>query len=77
MLYVIAWDAEIKQETEHDMKSSTRDKVEGAIHQVKGEIKKGIGMLAGDASLKSEGTAEKAAGKVQAKRGDIKKVFNK
>lgn len=59
------------------MKSSMRDKVEGALHAAKGDIKTGIGNLAGDASLKIEGRAEKAAGKAQTKRGEIKKVFNK
>lgn len=59
------------------MKSSTRDKVEGAIQQVKGKVKSGIGELAGDADLKVEGKADQVVGKVQAKRGDVKKVFNK
>lgn len=59
------------------MKSSTRDKVEGAIHTAKGKVKAGIGNVADDSSLKAEGAVEKAAGKVQSKRGDVKKVFNK
>ena len=59
------------------MKSSSRDKVEGNIHQAKGTIKKAIGELAGDADLKAEGRVEHAAGKVQEKRGEIKKVMGK
>jgi uncharacterized protein YjbJ (UPF0337 family) len=59
------------------MKSSARDKVEGNIHQAKGTIKKAIGNLVGDAELKAEGKVEHAAGKVQEKRGDIKKVLGK
>ena len=59
------------------MKSSERDKAEGVLHQAKGKIKKAIGDLTGDKSLKSEGTAEHAAGKVQEKVGDIKKVVGK
>lgn len=59
------------------MKSSMRDKAEGAIHQVKGNIKEAIGKIAGDKPLKSEGRAENLAGKAQEKIGDIKKVAGK
>lgn len=59
------------------MKSSTRDKAEGKLHQAKGKIKDAVGGLTGDADLQAEGKIEHAAGKGQEKVGQIKKVLNK
>lgn len=59
------------------MKSSGRDKAEGALHQAKGKVKEGIGKALNDRDLEVEGKAENLAGKVQEKKGDVKKVFNK
>jgi uncharacterized protein YjbJ (UPF0337 family) len=50
---------------ENIMKSSTKDKTEGKLHEVKGEIKKEVGKAMNDADLKVTGEAEKKAGKVQ------------
>jgi uncharacterized protein YjbJ (UPF0337 family) len=49
-----------------------KDRVEGSAKQVKGSVKEGLGELTGDAKLKSEGTADKAEGKVQNTFGSIK-----
>ncbi|MBL8028600.1 MAG: CsbD family protein [Fibrobacteres bacterium] len=59
------------------MKSSTRDKVEGAGHEVKGIIKQSIGKLSNNPKLVAEGTVEKVIGKIQRKTGQVKNVFEK
>ena len=59
------------------MKESTKDKVEGKAHEVKGAVKEKVGHATKDPNLESEGQAEKVGGKVQKKVGDIEKVFEK
>jgi uncharacterized protein YjbJ (UPF0337 family) len=59
------------------MKSSTRDKVEGAVKEATGKLKEKIGKAMGDSRMRARGTAEKVGGKVQRKVGDIKRVFGK
>jgi uncharacterized protein YjbJ (UPF0337 family) len=59
------------------MKSSTQDKVEGTIHEVKGNIKEAAGQVTNNPDLKDKGEAEALAGKVQQKVGQVKKVFEK
>jgi len=59
------------------MADSTRDKVEGTFHDVKGTIKEKVGRAANDPDLEDEGTAEKIGGKIQKKVGDVEKVFEK
>jgi uncharacterized protein YjbJ (UPF0337 family) len=59
------------------MKDSTKDKVEGALHQAKGTVKEKIGHATNDPNLEDEGTAEKVGGKVQKKIGDVEKVLEK
>lgn len=59
------------------MKESTKDKVEGAVHEVKGKVKETLGHATDNPNLEDEGSAEKVAGKVQKKVGDIEKVFEK
>jgi uncharacterized protein YjbJ (UPF0337 family) len=49
-----------------------KDRIEGAGHQAKGEIKKEFGKLTGDKKTEAEGAAEKAAGKVQNAVGGLK-----
>jgi uncharacterized protein YjbJ (UPF0337 family) len=63
------------------MKNSTRDKLKGSFHEVKGTIKEELGKVTSDPNLKAEGKAEKKAGKVQqvvatlkGKLADLKKV---
>ncbi|NVN91355.1 MAG: CsbD family protein [Desulfuromonadales bacterium] len=57
------------------MKSSTKDQAEGKFHEVKGAIKEATGKVIDNPKLEGEGTGEKAAGKVQAKIGQIEKVL--
>jgi len=59
------------------MKSSTKDKVEGSVHQTKGAIKEAAGRAVGNPDLQDRGTAEKVGGTIQKKVGDVKKVFGK
>lgn len=59
------------------MKSSIRDKAEGAFHRAKGKIKEVAGMLSNDSKLEAKGAGEKNAGKVQEKIGQVKKVLGK
>jgi uncharacterized protein YjbJ (UPF0337 family) len=59
------------------MKDSTKDKVEGKAHEVKGTVKEKIGRATNNPDLESAGQAEKIGGKVQKKVGDIEKVFEK
>ena len=56
------------------MNNSTKDKIEGAVHDVKGTVKEKIGRATNDPDLEDEGTAEKIGGKVQKKIGDVEKV---
>jgi uncharacterized protein YjbJ (UPF0337 family) len=59
------------------MKDSTKDKVEGAVHDTKGTIKEKVGHATNNPDLEAEGTDEKVAGKIQKKVGDIEKVLEK
>ena len=57
------------------MKSSIRDKAEGALHEAKGKIKEVAGKVTDNPELEAEGKAEKFAGKVQGKVGEVKKIL--
>ena len=59
------------------MKSSTKDQVEGTLHELKGKVKEVAGKLSDNPTLEAEGTGEKIAGKIQGKFGQVKKVFGK
>ena len=59
------------------MKSSMKDKVEGAFHEAKGKVKEVAGKMTDNPKLEAEGTSEKIAGKVQEKVGQVKKVLGK
>ena len=59
------------------MKDSLTDKVEGAIHKVKGTAKEKIGQVTDNPELEAEGQDENLSGKIQQKIGEIKQVFNK
>ena len=59
------------------MKDSTKDKVQGAVHEAKGAVKEKLGHATNNPTLEDEGTDEKVAGKVQKKVGDVEKVFEK
>ena len=59
------------------MKSSIRDKAEGAFHEAKGKVKEMAGKITANPKLKAKGKTEKVAGKVQEKVGQVKKVLGK
>jgi len=59
------------------MKSSTTDKAEGTLHELKGKVKEVAGKITDNPKLRAEGTGEKIAGKVQQKIGQVEKVFEK
>jgi uncharacterized protein YjbJ (UPF0337 family) len=59
------------------MKDSTKDKVQGAVHEAKGKVKEKVGQLTNNPRVEDEGTDEKVGGKIQKKVGDVEKVFEK
>jgi len=59
------------------MHSSTKDKLEGTLHEAKGKAKEVAGQIAGKPELEAAGTNEKVAGKIQKKVGQIKQVLGK
>jgi uncharacterized protein YjbJ (UPF0337 family) len=59
------------------MESSTKDKVEGTLHQLRGKVKEVAGMISDNPKLKAEGTGERIAGKVQEKIGQFNQFWGK
>ena len=59
------------------MKSGMKDKVEGTFHEAKGKVKEVAGKITDNPKLEISGRAEKIAGQVQAKVGEVKKVLGK
>lgn len=55
------------------MKSSTKNKVDGKLHETKGKSKEVLGELLDDTELENEGRAEKIAGQVQQKIAVVEK----
>lgn len=58
------------------MKSSTQDKVKGAVKTAVGTVKEKMGHATRNPEMQDRGTMQKAEGKIQSKVGDIKKVFD-
>jgi len=56
-------------------KASTKDELEGNLHDLKGKVKEKAGHLVNDPDLEAEGQAEKIAGKIQKKVGQVEKVL--
>ena len=59
------------------MKSSIRDQTEGKFHEAKGKVKEMAGEITDNPKLAGKGKAEKIAGKVQEKIGEVEKVLGK
>jgi uncharacterized protein YjbJ (UPF0337 family) len=59
------------------MLNSTKQQLEGKLHEEKGAAKQKAGELMNNEDLKSEGETEKIAGIVQKKLGEVAKVFGK
>jgi uncharacterized protein YjbJ (UPF0337 family) len=60
-----------------EMKSSTRDNLEGAARRVAGRVKEGAGRAVGNPRLEAQGRLDQLDGAVQQKLGQIKKVFGR
>jgi uncharacterized protein YjbJ (UPF0337 family) len=61
----------------NNMKSSIRDKTEGAFHEAKGKVREMAGKIADNPNSEAKGKAENIAGKVQGKVGQFKQVLGK
>jgi uncharacterized protein YjbJ (UPF0337 family) len=59
------------------MNPSTKDQIQGKMHELKGKVKEKAGQLTNDPDLTAEGQAEKLGGKVQKKVGQIERVLEK
>ena len=59
------------------MNQSTKDQIEGAIHEAKGKVKETAGQAIGNPDLEIEGKTENLGGKVQKKVGQVEQVFEK
>jgi uncharacterized protein YjbJ (UPF0337 family) len=59
------------------MDNSTKDKMQGAAHELKGAVKEKVGQVTNKPNLENEGAGEKVGGKIQKKVGDVEKVFEK
>jgi uncharacterized protein YjbJ (UPF0337 family) len=62
---------------EKQMKPSTKDQIQGKLHELKGKAKETAGQVTNRPNLEAEGQAEQLAGKVQKKIGQIAQVFEK
>jgi uncharacterized protein YjbJ (UPF0337 family) len=59
------------------MRTSTKDQIEGAIHEAKGKAKEKVGQLTRNPNLIADGQNEKVTGKIQKKLGQIEKVLER
>jgi uncharacterized protein YjbJ (UPF0337 family) len=59
------------------MKPSTKDELEGTLHEAKGKVKEKVGQVINNPDLETEGQVEKVGGKVQKKVGQIEAVLEK
>ncbi len=59
------------------MKTSTKDKIKGSFHELKGTIKEKVGKVTNDSRLRAEGKIEKNTGKVQQQIGHAKEAVTK
>jgi uncharacterized protein YjbJ (UPF0337 family) len=65
------------EERRNQMKPSTKDQIEGKLHELKGNVKEKAGQVMNNPNLAAEGQDEKLAGKVQKKVGQVEEVFEK
>ncbi|MEO8660143.1 MAG: CsbD family protein [Bryobacteraceae bacterium] len=59
------------------MKPSTKDEIQGNVHELIGTVKEKAGKVIGNPDLENKGQAEKLGGKVQKKVSQIEKVIGK
>ncbi len=70
-------ESEFYEGVRRNMKSSTKDRIKGSFHEVKGSIKEQVGKATNDRNLRAEGKAEKNAGKVEQRIGHAKESVAK
>ncbi|MDT8066584.1 MAG: CsbD family protein [Terriglobia bacterium] len=59
------------------MKPSTKDAINGNIHEVKSTVKETAGNVTNNPDLEAKGKAEHSLGKVERKIGQMEKVLEK
>jgi uncharacterized protein YjbJ (UPF0337 family) len=59
------------------MKSSSKNKIEGKIHQVKGTIKETVGRVLNNRAMEDAGGLENIKGQFKEKIGQLKKMVKK
>jgi len=59
------------------MHESTKDTIQGTIHEIKGTVKTGLGKATDNPKLTAEGHSEKLVGKIQKKVGQVERVLEK
>lgn len=59
------------------MKPSTKNKVEGTVHAVKGKVKEKTGQLTNNPGLEAEGQDEKSGGKSQTRISQVESFLEK
>jgi len=55
------------------MKPSTKDELEGKLHEAKGKVKEKVGQVINNPDMETKGQNEKLAGRVQRKSARLKK----
>jgi uncharacterized protein YjbJ (UPF0337 family) len=59
------------------MKPSTKDELEGKLHETKGKVKEKVAQVINNPDMEVKGRDEKLAGKVQKKVGQVEKVLER
>ena len=59
------------------MNTSTKEKIEGNIHEVVGKVKETAGNLTDNPNLKADGQKEHLDGKIHKKVGELEEVLEK
>ena len=67
----------MQKEQSVDVKSGTRDNIEGTAKTLAGKIKEGAGEAVGNPQLEAKGDCDQIEGNAQKKVGGIKKVLGK
>lgn len=57
--------------------NSTKQQIEGELHDAKGTAKEAVGKLTKDPDIEAAGRTEKVAGKVQKHLGKLEKMIGK
>lgn len=63
----------LTEKKDNTVKDSTKDAIEGRLHEAKGKVKEVAGKVTGNAELEVKGSAENISGKIQKKVAEIGK----